>query len=335
MVVGFAAPASALPQPNPPPTQEPPPLTAPAIKQPAIDPVCPAIVDKDKELMIRDLAVVEDSTRTTGTGVWTFGHLMQRLAGSPDPAVVSSFTMDWLNTWMVDQSGDQVPGGQPFPETVRARPSIKTVIIDPWRSASGCAPTGACTLDMTKAPFRLLAIVNRVDLRQISTDCSPYGCEFGNTAANSGEGRFVFGALNNFGSPLLFTVIFEFKLPGFDGFDAQQWARRWHELGTAPQIKDPPQLPGTTDQSCWVDPCFTAGSMWKEKMMWSMGYCVDPALAALFSANFSQPVPQVCTPQPAIPQAACSAISVCPAWSSIAITSPGPITYNQKLQAIT
>jgi hypothetical protein len=332
-MVGFAAPALGLSAPEPLPTQSPPPLTAPAVKQPAIGPVCPASVDKAKELMITDLAVVEDPTRTTGTGVWTFGHLMQRLAGSFDPAVVSNFTLGWLNTWMSDQPTDQVTL-QPFPKVLKSRPNIKAAIIDPWKSASGCSTTGPCTLDMTKAPFRLLAIVNRVDLRQIGTTCSVFGCQFGNTANNAGEGRFVFGALIN-GNPLSFTVIFEFKLAGFDGFDAQQWARRWHELGTAPQISDPPPLPGTTDQSCWVDPCFSADALWKEKMMWSMGYCVDPSLAALFSANFPQPQSQVCMPQPAISQPACNAATRCPAWSSIPITPPLPMTYNQTLQAIT
>ena len=60
----------------------------------------------DRELLIRDLSVVEDCQRTTwgpcpiGTKVnaaWTFGRLMEGLAGTTDPATLSNFVLRWLS----------------------------------------------------------------------------------------------------------------------------------------------------------------------------------------------------------------------------------------------
>ncbi|MEL6972308.1 MAG: hypothetical protein AAFO02_19235, partial [Bacteroidota bacterium] len=123
--------------------------------------------DQKKTLMITDLAVVEDPTRTfnpcTGIGnpggAWTFGELMRQLA-SPNPgaiasdAAVSSFARNWLNTWSV---GNTVNG-----ENVPARANVANLIAD-WESKSGSGPGGL--LRMEFAPFKLIAIVNRLDLR--------------------------------------------------------------------------------------------------------------------------------------------------------------------------
>jgi hypothetical protein len=87
-------------------------------------------------------------------------------------------------------------------------------------------------LDLRIAPFRLLAIVNRVDLRGNSV----YG------GGSAGEGRFVFGVLDMTGrggpyngqssSPCgetPFTVIVEY---GIDrtGCDIRDWGRQWYNL---------------------------------------------------------------------------------------------------------
>jgi hypothetical protein len=86
-------------------------------------------------------------------------------------------------------------------------------------------------LDLSKAPFRLLAIVNRVDRRGNSL----YG------GGNAGEARFVFGGvdLNRCQRDNIqlvpFTVIFEYgiKKPGCAGVRA--WAQQWHDLGNLPR----------------------------------------------------------------------------------------------------
>lgn len=183
-------------------------------------------VDYQRELVITDLAVIDNPCRTTWTrgglcagtrGVWTFGMLMTRMAGTVPPA---QFVADWLHSFEVPN----VVNGFPVP----ARPGIVGTIIDPWLVASGCAagtPVLACpTLDLKKAPFRLLGILNRSDLS---------GPGFG--ATEHGQTRFVFGATAN-GDPLAgpslpFTVIFEYDNPSLGvGRTDLQWVGDYHVL---------------------------------------------------------------------------------------------------------
>ncbi len=127
-----------------------------------------------------------------------------------------------------------------------ARPAIRALVINPWKAASGCTdPESAgtdfdCVLDMSQAPFRLIAIVNRPDLRLVADDGTAIG----------GEGRFVFqvlgptlavnalaGAVEVMDAtvtPQKFTVIFEYSLPVARASDTLVWARRWHGLGALP-----------------------------------------------------------------------------------------------------
>ena len=175
-------------------------------------------VDPIRELLITDLSVIEDPIRTNPANgkkaVWTFKYLMENMAGENDPA---EFTMKWLQHWETDQTVN----GQVSP----ARPDIRPMVIDPWLAASGGE-----TLDLSLAPFKLLAIVNRIDLRVHNEDA----------VATAGEGRFVFGILNEEGGPLPpiagdipggFIVIFEYELVADDMRDLDHWARKWHELG--------------------------------------------------------------------------------------------------------
>jgi hypothetical protein len=81
---------------------------------------------------------------------------------------------------------------------------------------------------MRKAPFRLLAIVNRVDLRRQPA--------YGN--ANAGEARFVYNVLNisDPGNPVptQFNVIFEYGISAATCDDIRAWGQRWHDLGSIP-----------------------------------------------------------------------------------------------------
>jgi hypothetical protein len=97
--------------------------------------------------------------------------------------------------------------------------------LGPWRKRSG-----GSKLDLAKAPVKLLAIVNRIDLRQIVD---------GNVF-QAGEGRFVFGVLDAQGRPLEplagdapggMTIILEYSLPARDPAALMQWVDDWHELG--------------------------------------------------------------------------------------------------------
>jgi hypothetical protein len=162
-------------------------------------------VRPERELVVRDLPVVEDPARTSGQGAWTFAHLAAELAppGVPPGAFVEAF----LRSWLVDQTVNGF--------TVRARPSMQAFALDPWpRDASGL-------LDLARAPVRLLAIVDRVDLRDP-------------VAGSAGEGRFVFGLLDRAGRPAPFTMIFEYRLRAGTEDDVRAWARAWHALGALP-----------------------------------------------------------------------------------------------------
>ena len=182
-------------------------------------------VDPARELFIRDLSVVNDCFRTTWTGVcakpvlpatrgaWTFGKLMEGIAGTTDPAQLSAFTLSWLKHWQVDLTinGDPVP----------KRPDVQSFVVQPWLAASG-----GVQLDMKKAPFRLLAIVARLDLRQNS------GYSGGGTTA--GEGRFVFNLLDAQGNTTQFLAILEYGLDARACTDVKNWAQSWHALGSIP-----------------------------------------------------------------------------------------------------
>jgi len=175
-----------------------------------------------KELFITDVSVVDDCLRTTWgpcigpapvapatQGAWTFGARMASIAGTNNAATLSTFTINWLKQWSVTQTinGDTVP----------ARPNVQSLIINPWLAASG-----GTTLDMKKAPFRLLAIVARLDLRENA------GYSGGRSA---GEGRFIYDLLDANGNPTQFLVIFEYGLDAADCTAVLKWANTWHGLG--------------------------------------------------------------------------------------------------------
>lgn len=172
-------------------------------------PACAVTVNTSKELMIRALSVVEDSVRTKWTGsmtdpkdgAWHFGRLIANMAGTNNP---STFVRNWLASWESDRTINSF--------VVPARTAIRDLVINPWpKTANG-------SLDLTKAPMRLLAIVNRIDLRNLSE-------------GHAGEGRFVFGVLGPSGVVLPFSVIMEYRLPASTEADVSKWAQDWHALG--------------------------------------------------------------------------------------------------------
>jgi hypothetical protein len=190
-----------------------PPVTAtPAIR---------TVIRPESQLLITDLRVVEDPVRTNPRNgpraAWSFRHLIENMAGRQDP---SRFVLDWLTHW----ESDQTLNGSVAP----ARPSIRELVIEPWLRASG-----GRRLDLDKAPFKLLAIVNRMDLH----------VRDGNSVTTAGEGRFVFGVLGADGLPLpslagtgegAFVVILEYGLPATDMRQLRDWANLWAGLGAHP-----------------------------------------------------------------------------------------------------
>lgn len=170
-------------------------------------------IDIERVLMITDLKVVEHPIYTdpkSPTPYWTFKHLMTQMSGKVPP---SKFVENWLNQWLEDQT---VGHGVAI-----ARSAMNDLIIDPWREASGGG-----RLDLNKAPFKLLAIVNRMDLRSVDD----------NHVSSAGEGRLVFGTLDAEGKPLGrgFYIIFEYNLAASNLHELNQWAGKWKRLQEHP-----------------------------------------------------------------------------------------------------
>jgi hypothetical protein len=183
----------------------------------------PAFIDKGKSLMITDLSVVKDPSRTfdpctnTGTpmGKWTFGRLMKEMANQSSTGVnPSTFVRNWLKKW----ENNQLINGF----TVNKRQAgILSQIIIPWQIKSG-----GLTLNLAKAPFKLAAIVNRVDLRS-----NPV---YGGSGGNAGEARFIFGAVGPNCQPLPFAVIFEYGVPKSGCLVVKLWGKQWANLSSMP-----------------------------------------------------------------------------------------------------
>jgi hypothetical protein len=170
-------------------------------------------VKPSRELFVTDLSIVEDPIRTSfdgpagdpRTGAWAFGHLIEQAA--PTDARGPAFVEDLFGSWLVDQTVNDF--------TVAARPNIESFLLREWpRRSDG-------HIDLARAPLRLLAIVNRIDLRSLAS-------------GHAGQGRFVFGVLDAAGLANPFTLILEYRIPASSKEDVLAWARAWHELGELP-----------------------------------------------------------------------------------------------------
>jgi hypothetical protein len=169
-------------------------------------------VSTSRELMIKSTTVVDDSLRTAfnpssidaRNGVWTFKHLMENLA--PTAAQAPAMVESMLGSFTTPQTINGF--------TIDVRPGMQSTILDNWSRTSDGA------LDLSRAPMRLQAIVNRFDLRDLAN-------------GDAGEVRFVFGFVDPFDTffPLQATMIFEYKLPAASDQDALGWAQSFHALG--------------------------------------------------------------------------------------------------------
>lgn len=168
-------------------------------------------VSVPRELMITDVSVVDDPVRTgfadpadPRTGVWTFKHLVEEMA--PTPAEAPAMVEAMFASYTVEQTinGFVVP----------PRPGFGPLLLAIWPRLPGGE------LDLRAAPVRLLAIVNRFDLRNLAQ-------------GDAGEGRFVFEILED-DLPAEATIIFEYKLPAANANEVLQWAQDFHTVGGIP-----------------------------------------------------------------------------------------------------
>ena len=188
-------------------------------------------LDASRVLTVNDLGVVEDPARTydicgastvgppnpmgrgNPDGAWSFKTLMPRMANTPRPGVTpEEFVEQWLKQWTVFHEINGHP--------VRARTAMNARVLETWPRIAG-------RLDLNRAPFRLLAIVNRLDLRS-----NPM---FGN--GNGGELRFVFGVVDRrVGggcSTMPFTVILEYGVARRGCSAVKDYAGQWIALNNA------------------------------------------------------------------------------------------------------
>lgn len=199
----------------------------PTNQQPVIAPgPCDNVpVDIFKEMIVVDEAVVGDErAKNASAGPWSFRHLVEEMA--PPGVAPADFVMRWLTSWQSDRrvNGFLIP----------ARLDVKRVLICPWLRATPsnacdftCSACQANVLDLSLAPFRLVAFANRIDLRETED------------IGGVGESRLVFGVTNGPGddpasTPLRMSAIFEYKNPSTEGRGAAYWASRWHDLAAFP-----------------------------------------------------------------------------------------------------
>ena len=176
-----------------------------------------------QSLLITATSVTRNPTRTedpcsTTVGdedkAWTIGHLLKKEAQrrSVNP---STYVNGWMNSW----TGTTTINGQTVP------PLLGTETRNNWKAFAN----GDASLPLHKAPFWLLAIVNRIDLREHRPLGEPLG----------GELRFVFGFLgasqNNPPCPTTAgeaeaAIIVEYSPNKSDENQVRDYARRWLDL---------------------------------------------------------------------------------------------------------
>jgi hypothetical protein len=201
------------------------------------------VVDEFKELLVVDEGVLADPRSKNGTlGHWSFRYLVENMVpAGMDP---SAFVLEWLTEWDTVKQINGFPTDRP--NELRGG-QLMDRIICPWLKqtpANGCdAKCGVCAerrLDMGRAPFRLIAIANRMDERA------------SNPGAPQGEGRLLFGLTDGpaddpASPPLPMTLIFEYL--HHEGRTLQEWANDWHALGRNGDFGEPyrAQLEAVTD----------------------------------------------------------------------------------------
>jgi hypothetical protein len=186
-------------------------------------PDCGIHVDRFKELVIVDDAVITDARASnTADGVWSFRRRIEEM--TPPGAAPETTIANWLSSWKITTAINQFP--------VAARTQVDQKVLCRWMRvtpANQCDETCAkCTgriLTLEKAPFRLVGISNRLDLRdQVTPDPD-----------TAGEARFIYGLTNGPGddpqsAPMAMTVIFEYRQV-LRGRTQAALDRQWHALG--------------------------------------------------------------------------------------------------------
>jgi hypothetical protein len=172
-----------------------------------------------RELEIRDVSVVDDPIRTGPGGAWTFGKLMEAMA--PTPADAPAMVEGMLSSFLTPQTVNGF--------SLQPRQGVQQV-LDSMRGPDG-------KLDLSRQAFRLLAIVNRIDLNDGAAT----------PVTTAGEGRFVFG-FAPFGQTLSATLIIEYSIPAASPDEILDLANAWHAL----RVRDVQRGPAEGDRALHV-----------------------------------------------------------------------------------
>ena len=171
-------------------------------------------------VFVIDPLVVGDTSRTYDPctnkghkmGPWTFGFLMTQLANNTATGISPSrFVLDWLLSYTHTQTVNSDP--------LDARPNMAAFIHTWLVNSNGLQDS---TLDLSIAPFRLMAIVNRLDLRS--------NTGYLGSGGNAGEGRLVFTGLDAGCGVQAFTVIFEYGINKTTCSAIKAYAQQWYDL---------------------------------------------------------------------------------------------------------
>jgi len=201
----------------------------------------------EESLVVTETDVVHDEDRTNDLchpgndnpdGVWTFKHLMEEMATGSGMST-HEFVVHWLENWINPDTvnGDNLP----------VRMNMVNLVVAPWAALDGLSVNivtiggrerlqfednfgNPAELDLDKAPFRLSAIVNRIDLGGTATGSGGYGGASNSVPTDAGELRFVFGVQNSNCGALPFSVIFEYGVPINGCNDTRDWAFEWTKL---------------------------------------------------------------------------------------------------------
>lgn len=197
---------------------------------------CDVAVDRFKELMIvEDAVVASPRASNAANGAWSFRHVIEEL--TPPGQSTTAFLTRWLDNWVHTTDIN----GYPTDRVMESRVStMNETVLCPWlhrRPENACdAACVSCTareLDLASAPFRLVSIVNRMDLREKPDAVTP-----------AGEVRLAFVLTNGraddpASNPLQLSAIFEYGLPVTAAFGPKEWAARFHQLSSHAAYDEP------------------------------------------------------------------------------------------------
>ena len=216
----------------------------------------------EKELLITDPLVV-DSKMATYPGAWSFGYLLEQACSHEQaPSKVAV----WLESWA---AGAMREDNKVI--SIGERAGLRDAIIKPWQKRDGYREDAGVpwSPNFSHAPFRLLAIVNRMDLalpapEPVIEPRRAAGCFIGGgprgggymggptiASREHGEARLIFCLVDEKGLPVEkgLTLIFEY---GLDGASRLDWALAWHSLGKHSNFDQ-----GYLDELEKVTRCFT------------------------------------------------------------------------------